>query len=188
MLVTLFNVVALSWPVSEVILGLVTRGKRHSAAVRDRGSLLIIWLAIAVGLTAANLIRFRGVGSIDALPTRVLSVGMIVMVAGLILRWTAILTLGRLFTSTVTLRSGQTVVRSGVYRYMRHPSYSGLLVAFLGLGLGFNNWLSLAALLIPILGAILYRIHVEEEALVIMLGHDYTEYRKVTKRLIPGVY
>jgi len=63
-----------------------------------------------------------------------------------------------------------------------------LLLAVLGIGVAFDNWLSLLAILIPVAAALLYRIWVEESALVEILGREYDDYRKVTKRLVPGVY
>jgi protein-S-isoprenylcysteine O-methyltransferase Ste14 len=128
------------------------------------------------------------VGSIGASPAVFVSAGLALTVSGLALRWTAILTLGRLFTPTVAVHPGQPVVRSGVYRRVRHPAYSGLLLAFLGLGLAFSNWLSLAVLFIPILAALLYRMRIEENALVELLGREYADYCEVTRRLIPGIY
>lgn len=188
MLVKLFNIVAISWPVSEVILGVVTRGKRRSATVKDRGSLVLLWMAIVGGLAGANLIRFSGVGAIGANPPQVLFVALVLVVLGLAVRWTAILTLGQLFTSNVAVQADQVIVRSGIYRHVRHPSYSGLLLAFVGLGFAFDNWVSLAVMLSPIVAALLYRIHTEEIVLVEALGREYVEYCKATRRLIPGVY
>jgi len=80
------------------------------------------------------------------------------------------------------------VIRSGIYRHVRHPSYSGLLLAFVGLGLAFGNWVSLAVMLGPIVAALLYRIHIEEIVLLEALGREYAEYCKATRRLVPGVY
>jgi protein-S-isoprenylcysteine O-methyltransferase Ste14 len=188
MLVILFNVVAIAWPISEVILGLRTRAMRRSSAVKDRGSLLLIWLAVGAGLVAGNLIRLAGVGAIGVSPTLFLSAALGLMVAGLALRWTAILTLGRFFTTKVTVQQGQSIVRGGVYRHIRHPSYPGLLLAFLGLGLAFDNWLSLVAVFVPVLLALVHRMRVEEAVLAETVGEEYMEYCQVTRRLIPGVY
>jgi len=188
MLAKLFYVLAIAWPVSEAILGLLTRAKRASATVKDRGSLVLLWSSIAVGIWAANLIRSRGVGSTGAPPVFFLSVALAFLLSGLALRWTAILALGRFFTSTVAVQPGQRIVRTGVYRYVRHPAYSGLLLAFLGVGVAFNNWLSLLVILVPVTTALLYRIRVEENLLAEMLGREYIDYRQATKRLVPGIY
>jgi protein-S-isoprenylcysteine O-methyltransferase Ste14 len=188
MLLKLFNVLAIAWPVSEVILGLLSRAKRASATVRDRGSLAFLWIMIALGLTAAHFIRLSGVGSVGVPPALFVSVGLAFLLSGLALRWTAILTLGRFFTPNVAIQPGQSVVRTGVYRYVRHPAYSGLLLAFLGLGVASGNWLSLLVIFIPVMAALLYRIRVEESALVEMLGREYADYCEATKRLVPGIY
>jgi protein-S-isoprenylcysteine O-methyltransferase Ste14 len=52
------------------------------------------------------------------------------MIVGLALRWTAILTLGKAFSSNVAIQESQTIERSGLYRIVRHPSYLGMLIIF----------------------------------------------------------
>jgi protein-S-isoprenylcysteine O-methyltransferase Ste14 len=188
MFLKVFTILIVAWPVSEVILGLLLRAKRESAAVRDRGSLALLWVTIAAGLTAGHFIRAGGPGSVGAPPAVFLTAASALIVCGLALRWAAIITLGRFFTANVAVLPGHAVVRTGVYRYMRHPAYSGLLVAFLGAGVAFDNWLSLLVIVVPIAAALSYRIHVEEAALVEALGNEYVDYCKVTKRLIPGIY
>jgi protein-S-isoprenylcysteine O-methyltransferase Ste14 len=188
MLAKLFYVLAIAWPVTEAILGLFSRAKRDSATVRDHGSLVLLWSSIAVGIAAANFIRSSGAGSIGAPPTLFLSVALAFLLSGLALRWTAILTLGRFFTPNVAVHPDQRIVRTGVYRYVRHPAYTGLLLAFLGVGVAFNNWLGLLVIFIPVMAALLYRMRVEERLLVEMLGREYTDYRQATKRLVPGIY
>jgi protein-S-isoprenylcysteine O-methyltransferase Ste14 len=80
------------------------------------------------------------------------------------------------------------VQRTGLYRIVRHPSYLGLLILILAVGLHARNWISLLVVLIPTTAALLYRIHVEESALLAHFGNDYATYCQETKRLIPGVY
>jgi protein-S-isoprenylcysteine O-methyltransferase len=105
-----------------------------------------------------------------------------------VLRWYAIRVLGKFFTFDVAIAKGQTVVEAGPYRWIRHPSYTGSLIGFLGLGLTFTNW---AALLVPMLcmiGAYAYRIPIEERALCKGLGQPYVDYMQRTWRLIPRIY
>jgi protein-S-isoprenylcysteine O-methyltransferase Ste14 len=111
-----------------------------------------------------------------------------VIIAGILLRWTAILSLGRAFSANVAIRDAQTINRSGLYRFLRHPSYSGLLLVFVAIALHERNWIAAAIVLFPTTAAVLYRIHVEEAALNEAFGAEYAAYSKTTRRLIPGVY
>ncbi len=184
----ILNALTLAWVVSEVVLALWVRATRVAATKRDRGSLALMWIAIAFGVTAANVVRFRSAGAIDASRSVVLAAALALLVAGLMLRLAAILTLGRFFTVDVAVQTGQHVVRTGAFRAVRHPSYSGLLLAFAGLGLSYGNWVSLFTMLVPIVAAVLYRIHVEEDMLRRAFGDEYADYCRATKRLIPGIY
>jgi protein-S-isoprenylcysteine O-methyltransferase Ste14 len=96
--------------------------------------------------------------------------------------------LGRAFRTTVEVEAGQQVVDRGPYRWVRHPSYTGMLVIGVGLGLAYGNWLSLAVLVLLPLATMLRRIFVEEAALVRVLGQPYLAYRCKTKRLVPGLW
>jgi len=107
---------------------------------------------------------------------------------GLAVRWTAIYTLGKAFSANVAIRSTQKLNQSGLFRYMRHPSYTGMVVTFLAMGLNTRSWLGLAIIFLAPLAALLYRIHVEEAALTGAFGQQYVDYSRTTKRLIPGVY
>jgi len=110
------------------------------------------------------------------------------LVVGLLLRWTAIFTLGRFFAADVAIHEGQLVVSAGPYRHVRHPSYTGLMLAFLGLGVFFDSWLSVAGLMIPITLAVMHRIRHEESVLVGALGPAYSTSCARTKQLIPWVW
>jgi protein-S-isoprenylcysteine O-methyltransferase len=99
----------------------------------------------------------------------------------------AIVTLGRQFTVDVSIRQDHALVQHGLYRLVRHPSYSGLLLAMFGLGLLYTNWLSLVSLMVPITLAVINRIAKEERALLAALGSPYAVYCAHTKRLIPGL-
>ncbi len=88
----------------------------------------------------------------------------------------------------MVIQEGHRVVAAGPYRLLRHPSYTGGLVAFLGAGIALDSWLSMLALvLIPLL-AVLVRIHVEEAELAAALGPEYTPYASRTRRLVPGLW
>ena len=90
--------------------------------------------------------------------------------------------------ATIEVDPDQAVVTTGPYRWIRHPSYAGLLLIVAGLGLAIGNWLSAAACLVLPLPALAWRIHVEEAELGRVLGDAYGAYRKGTARLIPGLW
>lgn len=117
-----------------------------------------------------------------------LFVGIVVMGAGAALRYWAILTLGRFFRFEVLVQDEHQVVTGGPYRFVRHPSYTGILLIQLGLGIALGNFLSvLICLSVPVLG-FLPRIQHEEAALEDGLGAEYRTYAAGTKRLIPGLW
>lgn len=188
MTTTLLQGVGLLWLFSEIVLNLTTRARGGGAEKRDRSSITILWATFSVAFAGAVLSQNLGLARI-ALPRAWLhGVGLLLLTAGILVRALAVMTLGRFFNARVTIHKDHRLIRSGMFRHVRHPSYSGLLLAFTGLSLLFENWISIAALLVPALAAILYRIRVEEAALVTALGEEYIQYRRATKRLIPGIF
>jgi protein-S-isoprenylcysteine O-methyltransferase Ste14 len=110
------------------------------------------------------------------------------MVAGFAFRAWAIRELGRFFTVTVGLEEGHRVVDTGPYRFVRHPSYTGMQLFFVGLGIALDSWLSLAAAMLLPLAGIVTRILYEEQTLRRELGEPYISYSSRTTRLIPGIW
>ena len=172
--------------VAEKIL---LRGRKVRTEVNwDRGSLAAFDVSGVLTVPAGVVLGFTGFGRMRAGAGLVEAAGILLLVAGTTLRWAAVFTLGSYFTVNVTILEGQRVVRRGLYRFVRHPAYAGLLLRYLGFGLAFANWLSAALIFLPLLGATLYRIRVEEAALRERFGEEYLSYARATKRLIPGVY
>jgi protein-S-isoprenylcysteine O-methyltransferase Ste14 len=114
--------------------------------------------------------------------------GIALMWAGLALRVWAVRTLGRFFTVEVSVESDQSLVDTGPYARIRHPSYTGLLVFYLGLGIALDSYLSAAAALLLPLAAVVNRIRHEERTLLRELGRPYRDYSERTDRLVPGVW
>ena len=114
--------------------------------------------------------------------------GMVILVAGLVLRGWSFKALGEYFTHTVMVSSDQPVVTAGPYRLLRHPSYTGFLLACTGVGLAAANWAGLAAMALLPLAVILWRIHIEENALITTLGDRYRSYAAQHKRLVPLIW
>jgi len=187
MLRSVLAILVLFFPLSEVVLSISRRARGVRSSSDDRGSLRLLWIVIVVSVGCAAAIAEYQPMRIHASHRLVQAIALALLAGGLALRWTSVMFLGRYFTVNVTVLHDHRVVDSGPYRYVRHPSYSGLLLAFLGLGLFFNNWLSLVIVVVPVTIALVYRIRVEEAALVAAMGAEYAAYCARTKRLVPGI-
>jgi protein-S-isoprenylcysteine O-methyltransferase Ste14 len=113
--------------------------------------------------------------------------GVILFVAGGALRLWPVHVLGHRFSGLVAIQPGHTLVTTGIYGVIRHPSYLGLLLNSLGWGLAFRAGMGvlLTALLLPPLIA---RIRSEERLLRLHFGAAYDAYSARTSRLVPGVF
>ena len=187
-IVLVWRILVCFWAASETCLTIATRTPRNEGNVMDRGSMAVIWMTIALAIIAGEVIRFSMgpnlFGGADWLPVT----GIVTVIAGIAVRWTAILSLGKAFSPNVAILSNQTIYRNGLYRFVRHPAYTGSLLSFLGLGIHEGNWIAGIVVIAPITAAFLYRIHVEEVALNEAFGAQYASYSQQTKRLIPGIY
>ena len=150
--------------------------------------MLLLWVVITGSITLSSWYADVHPHTIPDTAGRVRLLAIVLLAPGLAIRWTAIVSLGRAFSANVAIHSTQEIYQRGLYRLVRHPSYSGLLLIFAGLGLQTRNWVSFAMLVLPPVAALLYRIHVEEAALVQAFPAQYPAYSRATKRLFPGIY
>ncbi len=185
MKISLSAILGLTYFFSELILAFTRRSSEKTDS-KDANSLRVLWLVIGASIWFSFLAHanFRAA----LLPAPFSALGSICFVAGIFLRWYSIIQLGRFFTIDVAIAADHQIVDSGPYRFVRHPSYAGALLAFVGFGLVMRNWVSLLALTAPIFLAFLYRINVEERALLEAFGDRYRAYTRRTKRLIPFLY
>jgi protein-S-isoprenylcysteine O-methyltransferase Ste14 len=184
--------------VGVVLLGeLPTLGRRRPGARgADRGSYAAITVLMAAGYWSAFSFAGRSAGDpgFRAAHAGVYFgpwsawLGAFLAVGGTLFRQWAIRTLGQYFTRSVRVSADQAVVQDGPYRWVRHPSYTGAVLAAAGVGLALGNAVSLGCLLAAILPGFAYRISIEEKALAETLGEPYRAYRARTKRLIPFVW
>ena len=140
--------------------------------------LFTVWISITVAL-------YFGYGGIGALPDWLFYPGIFLMLLGVVIRQWAIAVLGRFFSFHVRVVDNHRVVDKGPYRLVRHPSYTGVLITFIGLALAVQSLGALFVLLAVFIVSYGYRMGVEEKALLSELGDDYANYMKRTKRLIP---
>ena len=185
---SLAAVLGLIYGLSELGLSLGRRAKSGESSLKDQGSLRVLWVVIAVSVAMAYSVARRrpaaDMGNFAAL--RLLGIG--IFVAGLAIRWYAIVYLGRFFTVNVAIAADHQLIDTGPYRFVRHPSYTGALMAFLGLGLCLSNWASLTLMVVPTFLVFSWRMQVEETALLQAFADRYRDYMRRTKRLIPAIY
>ena len=176
------------WVGSEIWLSL----RRRSAAGakrEDQGSLAYLWWTICISIFAGvfvsnlHLLPFPA-----ALRPALFMAGMALIVLGLLFRWWSIRVLGRFFTVDVATGEDQTIIRSGPYRWLRHPSYAGALTSFLGMALCQGDGVSMLVLFVPVLAAFLHRIRIEERVLAQAFPDNYPAYARDTARLLPGIW
>jgi protein-S-isoprenylcysteine O-methyltransferase Ste14 len=114
-------------------------------------------------------------------------VGLALLTLGGALRLAPVFVLGRRFTGLVAIQEGHRLQTTGLYRYIRHPSYAGMLLYMAGYALVFRCWLGL--LLVAATLAVLFaRMNAEEALLESEFGEEYASYRRRTWRLVPWVY
>ncbi len=176
------------WMLSEIILARARHSQTKASKELDKSSLTYLWITILLSTFIGVFLGLRDLGFVAAKNHFISTAGIFLLLLGLIIRWTAIVTLKKYFTVKVTIFENHQIIKKGIYRFIRHPGYAGSLLSFLGLGLSFSNWLSTLIIFIPILTAFIYRIRVEEKALLDAMGEEYLNYSKVTKRLIPKIY
>ena len=178
---TVLALVSAVWVALELMVAIISR---RSGVNHDRGSHTLLWMLLVATIFTGAFLRHQPLGQMPDL----FWLGIALIVIGMIIRATAILTLRRFFTVQVKIQESHELIDSGIYKIVRHPSYTGALVSFIGLGFAFGNWLSLAVVLAGALSGLGYRIHVEEAALTNHFGERYRAYAARTKRLIPGIY
>ena len=119
---TLWTWLFWTWMASEIAVAVATRTKRSSGNVRDRGSQLILWIVIVASVTGCNWIHAIAPANMFDGAHWLRPASVTVLAAGLAIRWTAIITLGKSFSANVAVHESQKVHRTGLYRVVRHPA------------------------------------------------------------------
>lgn len=182
-----FYLVWIAWLISEISLNIFFKAGGAGDKKPERKSRSIIWGTIVLANTAGVSLSLTHLGQIST-SAFIPFTGLAIIVTGMALRFGSIFSLGRFFTVDVTIREKHQLKTTGIYSLVRHPSYSGSLLSFLGFGVSLNSWFSLTCILIPVTTVMLYRIQLEEKILKAEFGPAYDAYIKNTARLIPGIY
>lgn len=175
------------WIISELFGAVLIPKLRQRGATRvkrDRGSGALVILTVFLSISIAFAFGYAGVGM---LPDWTYYLGISLMLLGVVVRQWAIAVLGRFFTLTVKVAEDHRVIDKGPYRVIRHPSYTGVLITFMGLGFAVQSAGALLVLLALYGLSFGYRMSVEERTLQAELGKDYRDYMRRTKRIIPFI-
>jgi protein-S-isoprenylcysteine O-methyltransferase Ste14 len=158
-------------------------------STQDRGSIKVILIGGQLGgmlgfaaaflLPGATILQYR---------YEVYWLGVLLLVAAGLLRRHCFRMLGTSFTGAVIVQPDQAIIERGVYKWVRHPSYSAAFLLYISLGVALTNWISILVFLAAASVMYSYRIIVEERALISTLGEPYLSYMRRTKRLIPFIF
>ena len=128
---TALGVLVAAYWISEGFVALCLSA-RQKDRIDDRGSSRLLQIVILLAWWIGFVLAWVPHASFGSAP--VLCAGLIVMIAGQLLRWWSVATLGGLFTVNVAIRAGHRLIESGPYRYVRHPAYTAVLLVHLGTG------------------------------------------------------
>jgi protein-S-isoprenylcysteine O-methyltransferase len=172
--------------ISEIRLaGRTSKGKDNTL---DKGTRRLVWRFTSIGYNLAWIPVIFNFGRLVILGGWLTWVGVAIMISGIVFRQYTIAFLGKFFTATIQIKKDHELVQTGPYRYIRHPSYLGILILSLGLGIAMANWISLLlCIVLPEIGLI-RRIKFEEKELEQHFGKQYQDYMKNTWHIIPFIY
>ncbi len=182
-----FSVALAVWLVFEFVMRVRQHLQSRGPASVDRSAFILVPCLVACVVLAEVLGRRGGLPWPGGLVWPFVA-GMILIVAGIALRAWSIATLGRFFQYWIKIQPGHRVVTGGPYRYVRHPSYTGIALVLTGLALACDDVWSLVAVAIVGGAGLAVRIRAEERQLTEALGPEYEQFAAGRKRLVPGVF
>lgn len=184
-----FQIVFMVVMITELAILIFTTWNNHknleNKTMSDRGSMLFImigfWSAILINPICVNMSTFM-------LPMYFFWIGVVLTILGIFTRIYSVWTLRKFFTLNVQVATEQNIVKTGPYKYIRHPSYTGSIITLLGISISFRSPIGIIATLIIIAVVYGYRIKVEEKALETSFGSSYEDYERHTWRLFPHIW
>jgi protein-S-isoprenylcysteine O-methyltransferase Ste14 len=129
----------------------------------------------------------HGLGRFLPADSLVMAAGLVIEVVGLSLAIWARRHLGRNWSGEITIKQGHELVRTGPYRHLRHPIYTGLLTMYLGFTVATGEWLGVVGLAIGLL-AYWRKTRMEEATLRTAFGSEYDSYRADSWAIVPGIF
>jgi protein-S-isoprenylcysteine O-methyltransferase Ste14 len=163
----------------------VKQNRREESALSRAGHIVPLGIAAWLLWTPALPHNFLGARFLPAAPATYWA-GVFIVAFGLLFAIWARNVLGRNWSGIVTLKQDHELIRTGPYRYVRHPIYTGLLIAFAGSAIARGEWRGLLALAI-VFAALWRKLKLEERWMVETFGDAYLRYRAEVRALIPFV-
>ena len=182
-----FTVLLVTWVVFETVMRVLQRLRATGLDTRDP-SYFVLLLALVAAVVAAEVLGRRGRLLWPGGLVWPVVAGLVLMAAGIGLRAWSIVTLGRFFQYQIKVQPGHQLVTRGPYRYVRHPSYTGIAMVLAGIALASGDVWSLLAVAALGGAGLAVRIRAEERQLTQALGTDYERFAAGRKRLVPGVW
>jgi protein-S-isoprenylcysteine O-methyltransferase Ste14 len=171
------------YAIDYIVPRLTNPNSQRKSLQSDRGSYLVIIIAILLAVSFSIYLRMNNIGTLTG---SFQWLGLFLMAAGATFRQWALIHLGRFFSRTVQIETEHKVITTGPYRWIRHPAYTGMIVVYIGMVMSIGTWLGTLLTFAIVTGSLLYRIRVEEKTLLTALGAEYREYMKQTWLLFPG--
>jgi protein-S-isoprenylcysteine O-methyltransferase Ste14 len=165
--------------------------KRYESRLLLVSLFFILIFGIIVSLSDPAGIAHNGSGlDIDSysgiyLILFLIGLGMIFM--GIAIRLVAVATLKKNFSGRLRIREDHTLIKSGIYHWIRHPSYLGLIITYIGVPVLLSSVLGFLVMLL-IVPLLIHRIKLEERMLIERFGAEYEEYIEHSKKLVPYIY
>jgi protein-S-isoprenylcysteine O-methyltransferase Ste14 len=153
---------------------------------RQRLALIFIQVLTLAAILAAPMSDHQNFLTLGVFDT-VRYLGIALFVAGFLVMSLAEKTLGKMFSIQVVLQQDHTLVQNGIYRFIRHPRYLGILVYQTGVAFVFDSGIALA-LTGALMVLLLWRIRDEEKLLSDQFNSAWDDYRKRSWRLLPFIY
>jgi len=182
-----FIVLLLTWAVFEAVMRGLQALRATGPGTRDPSQIVLLPTLLGALAAAQVLGRRGGLLWPGGLVWPVVA-GLVLVAAGIGLRAWSILTLGRFFQYRIRIQPGHRVVTSGPYRYVRHPSYTGIALVLTGIALASGDVWSLLAVAVLGGAGLAVRIRAEERQLTQALGAEYERFAAGRKRLVPGIW
>lgn len=181
----LMNIMILCFLLTELVIFLFQfKNTKRKSKENDRGSVWILIIGISVILELDGYYR-QVFNWKYCLYDIFYWIGIFLVILGIIIRIWSVITLGKYFTISVKIDNNQKLIEKGLYKYIRHPCYTGNIASLLGIAFGMRNIFGILTTIVLLTLIYGYRIYIEEKALKLKFKESYIEYKNRTKFVIP---